>query len=82
LITITVRPVQDNTYRPSQLMIEIGLGKTQFVKWVKALSLSPEGERKHFYTEEERIELVRFRSLVTRFGTLSAAFECWQSEPR
>jgi hypothetical protein len=78
LVTITVRSVQENTYRPNQLMIELGLGKTQFSKWVKALGLNKEGRRKHFYDASDRAHLLRFRSLLNQYNSLELAFTKWR----
>jgi len=80
LITVTVRAVSEGSYRPQQLMIELGLGKTQFCKWVNALGLSEEGRRKHIYTEQERTELLRFRNLLNQYRRLEEAFDKWQEQ--
>jgi hypothetical protein len=77
LVTITVRKVQEDVYRPNQLMIELGLGKTQFTKWVKALGLGNDGGRKHFYSPEDRAHLLRFRSLLNQYNSLELAFSKW-----
>jgi hypothetical protein len=77
LVTITVRPVQENVYRPQQLMVELGLGRTQFCLWVKALGMTHDGKRKHFYDAKERAELLRFRSLLNRYNSLELAFSKW-----
>jgi len=69
----------ERTYKPRDLQWELRLGKTQFTAWVKALGLSPNGSRKHDYTERDRSELLRFRSLLNQYKTLDAAFSKWQN---
>jgi hypothetical protein len=68
----------ERTYKPQELRWELGLGKTQFTSWVKALGLSPDGSRKHVYTERERTDLLRFRSLVKQHKLLDVAFAEWE----
>jgi len=77
LVTITVRKVEEDIYRPRQLMIELGLGKTQFTKWVQALGLNKNEGRKHFYDADDRAQLLRFRSLLNRYTSLELAFSKW-----
>jgi hypothetical protein len=67
----------DRTYRPSELQWELGLGKTQFTRWVKALGLNNDGKRKHFYSADDRAHLLRFRSLLNQHNSLELAFEKW-----
>jgi len=77
LVTITVRKVEEDIYRPRQLMIELGLGKTQFTRWVQALGLNKNEGRKHFYDASDRAQLLRFRSLLNRYNSLELAFSKW-----
>jgi len=77
LVTITVRKVEEDVYRPRQLMIELSLGKTQFTKWVKALGMYRPDGRKHFYSAEERTQLLRFRSLLNQYKSLEMAYTAW-----
>jgi hypothetical protein len=80
LITITVRPVQEDVYRPRQLMLELNLSKTQFCKWVKALGLNEDGKRKHFYDASDRDHLLRFRALLNQYNSLELAFTKWREQ--
>jgi hypothetical protein len=80
LVTITVRKVQENVYRPQQLQIELGLGKTQFTKWVKALGMYRADGRKHFYSAEERTQLLKFRSLLNQYKSLETAYAAWSEQ--
>lgn len=80
MITVTVRSLGGNSYRPQQLQIELGLGKTQFTRWVKALGINEEGKRKHFYSAEERAHLLRFRSLLNQYNSLELAFSKWREQ--
>jgi hypothetical protein len=70
----------DRTYRPSDLQWELGLGKTQFTKWVKALGLSNDGGRKHFYSADDRAHLLRFRALLNQYHSLDLAFSKWREQ--
>jgi len=70
----------DRTYRPTELQWELGLGKTQFTRWVKALGLSSGEGRKHFYDETDRAELLRFRSLLNQHNRLDIAFSKWSDQ--
>ncbi len=70
----------DRTYRPTELQWELGLGKTQFTRWVKALGLSNGEGRKHFYDETDRAELLRFRSLLNQYNRLDIAFSKWSDQ--
>jgi hypothetical protein len=67
----------DRQYKPKDLMWELGLGKTQFTAWVKALGLNQPGKRKHFYDANDRAQLLRFRSLLNRYNGLELAFSKW-----
>jgi hypothetical protein len=80
MITVTVRSVGGGVYRPRQLQMELGLNKTQFTKWVKALGLNEDGKRKHFYTPADRAHLLRFRSLLNQCNSLETAFIQWQKQ--
>jgi hypothetical protein len=80
LVTITVRSVQEDVYRPCQLQTELGLGKTQFTKWVKALGMYRPDGRKHFYSAEEREQLLRFRSLLNQYKSLEIAYTAWSEQ--
>jgi hypothetical protein len=68
----------DRTYRPSELQWELGLGKTQFTRWVKALGLNEDGKRKHFYDASDRAHLLRFRALLNQYNSLEIAFTKWR----
>lgn len=67
----------DRTYRPTELQWELGLGKTQFRKWVQALGLYKDGGRKHFYDANDRAQLLRFRSLLNQYSSLELAYSKW-----
>jgi len=67
----------EQTFRPAELQWELGLGKTQFTRWVKALGLNSDGRRKHFYDASDRAQLLRFRSLLNRYNSLELAFSKW-----
>jgi hypothetical protein len=80
VITVTVRSVGGNSYRPRQLQMELGLGKTQFTKWVKALGMYRPDGRKHFYSAEERTQLLKFRSLLNQYKSLESAYAAWSEQ--
>ncbi len=80
MITVTVHPVGGNMYRPHQLQMELGLGRTQFTKWVKALGMYRAEGRKHFYSAEERNQLLRFRSLLNQYKSLETAYAVWSEQ--
>jgi hypothetical protein len=80
MITVTVRSVGGGVYRPQQLQMELGLGKTQFTKWVKALGMYRPDGRKHFYSADEREQLLRFRSLLNQYKSLETAYTAWSEQ--
>jgi hypothetical protein len=80
VITVTVRSVGGDSYRPQQLQMELGLGKTQFTKWVKALGMYRTDGRKHFYSAEERAQLLKFRSLLNQHKSLESAYAAWSKQ--
>jgi hypothetical protein len=80
MITVTVRSVGGGVYRPRQLQMELGLGKTQFTKWVKALGMYRPDGRKHFYSAEERTQLLKFRSLLNQYKSLEMAYTAWSEQ--
>jgi hypothetical protein len=75
MVTVNVQSIGGRNYRPAQLQIELGLGKTQFTRWVKALGLNHAGKRKHFYSTEDRCLLLSFRGLLNEYQSLDLAFE-------
>jgi len=70
----------EQTFRPADLQWELGLGKTQFTKWVQALGMYRPGSRKHFYSSEERTQLLLFRSLLNQYKSLEMAYAAWSEK--